>query len=108
MTSQAIKAFTDLKESSSEASVKTNGQMPGPSALPARAIDPLMPPIDVLEEEEREKRERMKKKGEVKSWSNETESSESMWCEARSDEGHTYYWNVKTGGTNMFVNSSFT
>lgn len=98
MTSQAIKAFTALQDSSIEATVKTHSQMPGPSALPSRAIDPLMPPIDVLEEEEQEKRERMKKKGEVKSWANEAESTESMWCEAKSEEGHTYYWNVKTGG----------
>lgn len=103
MTSQAIKAFTALQESSTEATVKTHSQMPGPSALPTRAIDPLMPPIDVLEEEEQEKRERMKRKGEVKSWENEAESTESMWCEAKSEEGHTYYWNVKTGGLiNLF------
>lgn len=24
--------------------------------------------------------------------------SESLWCEAKSDEGHTYYWNIKTNG----------
>lgn len=103
MTSQAIRAFTALHESSSEATVKTHSQLPGPSALPSRAIDPLMPPIDVLEEEEQEKRERMKKRGEVNSWGNEAESTESMWCEAKSDDGHTYYWNVKTGGTiNLF------
>lgn len=103
MTSQAIRAFTALHESSSEATVKTHSQLPGPSALPSRAIDPLMPPIDVLEEEEQEKRERMKKRGEVNSWGNEAESTESMWCEAKSDDGHTYYWNVKTGGKiNLF------
>lgn len=22
----------------------------------------------------------------------------SLWCEAITDEGHTYYWNVKTNG----------
>lgn len=22
----------------------------------------------------------------------------SLWCEAKSDDGHTYYWNVKTNG----------
>lgn len=100
MTSQAIQAFAALQDSSTEATVKTHSQAPGPSALPARAIDPLMPPIDVLEEEEQEKRERMKKKGEARSWGNEGETTESMWCEAKSDEGHTYYWNVKTGGSN--------
>lgn len=24
--------------------------------------------------------------------------SESLWCEAKSEEGHTYYWNIKTNG----------
>lgn len=105
MTSKAINAFQALQESSEEASVKTTGHTPGPSALPARAIDPLMPPIDVLEDEEREKRERMKRKGEIKSWTNETESTESMWCEAKSDDGHTYYWNVKTGGSALLFYS---
>lgn len=104
MTSQAIKAFTALQDSSTEATMKTHSQIPGPSALPARAIDPLMPPIDVLEEEEQEKRDRMRKKVEGNSWENEAESTESMWCEAKSDDGHTYYWNVKTGGSINFFN----
>lgn len=108
MTSQAIRAFTALQESSSEATVKTHSQIPGPSLLPARAIDPLMPPIDVLDEEEQEKRERMKRMGETKSWDNETETVQSMWCEAKSDEGHTYYWNVKSGGSlSSFPSSHF-
>lgn len=30
---------------------------------------------------------------------NETVVKEnSLWCEAKTDEGHTYYWNVKTNG----------
>lgn len=83
--------------------IQTTSTRPGPSALPARAIDPLLPPVDILEEEERAKRERMKKKLDPKTggWttanSSETGSEGSMWCEAKSDEGHTYYWNVKTG-----------
>lgn len=107
MTSQAIRAFTALQESSAEATVKTHSQTPGPSSFPTRAIDPLMPPIDVLEEEEQEKRERMKRRGDVRSTENEAEATQSMWCEAKSDEGHTYYWNVKTGGSIHFpsVNS---
>ncbi|KAG4072322.1 hypothetical protein HA402_004254 [Bradysia odoriphaga] len=101
MTSQAIRAFTALQESTAETTVKTHSQVPGPSSLPTRAIDPLMPPIDVLEEEEQEKRERMKKRGDT--WENEAEPVQSMWCEAKSDEGHTYYWNVKSGDTTWNV-----
>lgn len=26
------------------------------------------------------------------------EQPQSLWCEAVTDEGHTYYWNVKTNG----------
>lgn len=81
-----------------ECSVNTTQSMPGPSALPARAIDPLMPPIDVLEDEERAKRERMKRKAGSSSNKLGASNEHSMWVEAKSDEGHTYFWNVKTGG----------
>lgn len=79
-----------------EAATATNRLAPGPSAIPTRAIDPMLPPMDVLEDEERAKRARMKRKA------NGTLGSEakdqSMWVEAKSDNGHTYYWNIKTGG----------
>jgi WW domain-binding protein 4 len=26
----------------------------------------------------------------------------SLWCEAKTDEGYTYYWNVKTNGKKFF------
>lgn len=80
--------------------VRTNGARPGPAALPRRAIDPMMPPLDVLEAEERERRERMRRRGIVPDEEREAPPPEnSMWCEAKSDDGHTYYWNVKTNET---------
>lgn len=79
-----------------EAATATTRLAPGPSAIPTRAIDPMLPPIDVLEDEERAKRAKMKRKA------NGTLGSEakdqSMWVEAKSDDGNTYYWNVKSGG----------
>jgi hypothetical protein len=30
------------------------------------------------------------------------EEVQSLWCEALTDEGHTYYWNVKTNGKRVF------
>lgn len=112
MTSRAILAFhsstavaADVASSASGSlsehtiAVRTNGVAPGPAALPRNAIDPLMPPMDVLEQEEKEKRERMKRKAAGLSGMPGDEVAEnSMWCEAKSDDGHTYYWNVKTGG----------
>lgn len=83
-----------------EAATATNRSAPGPSAIPTRAIDPLLPPIDVLEDEERAKRAKMKRKANG-TLGNEAKD-QSMWVEAKSDEGHTYYWNVKSGGEGLF------
>lgn len=79
-----------------ESSTATNRTAPGPSAIPTRAIDPLLPPIDVLEDEERAKRAKMKRK--ANGTLGNDAKDQSMWVEAKSDEGHTYYWNVKSGG----------
>lgn len=86
-----------------EAATATNRLAPGPSAIPTRAIDPLLPPIDVLEDEERAKRAKMKRKANGQLGSEAKDQS--MWVEAKSDEGHTYYWNVKTGGKSASCNS---
>lgn len=56
----------------------------------------MLPPIDVLEDEERAKKAKMKRKANGQLGSEAKDQS--MWVEAKSDEGHTYYWNVKTGG----------
>lgn len=74
----------------------THRTAPGPSAIPTRAIDPMLPPIDVLEDEERAKRAKMKRKAAGPPGTEAKE--ESMWVEAKTDEGHTYYWHVKSGG----------
>lgn len=83
------------------AAAPTHRNAPGPSAIPTRAIDPLLPPIDVLEDEERAKKAKMKRKATGPSGSETKE--ESMWVEAKTDEGHTYYWNVKSGGTSQIL-----
>ena len=81
-----------------EAATATHRTAPGPSAIPRRAIDPMLPPIDVLEDEERAKKAKMMKRKATGPPGSETKE-ESMWVEAKTDEGHTYYWNVKTNGT---------
>lgn len=94
--------YADDEDDDSE-TVKANGVVPGPAKLPRRAIDPLMPPIDVLEEEERAKREQMRRRANGLPPTTDSAGNpvveNSMWCEAKSDEGHTYYWNVKTNET---------
>lgn len=102
ITTQALNAAVAAAAASyeDEAATATHRTAPGPSAIPTRAIDPMLPPIDVatnvLEDEERAKRAKMKRKA------NGTLGSEardqSMWVEAKSVDGNTYYWNVKSGG----------
>lgn len=101
LTTQALNAAVAAAEANFDdvSAASTDRSAPGPSAIPRRAIDPLLPPVDVLEDEEREKRARMKRKLNGQS----TDSIEnSMWVEAKSDEGYTYYWHVRTGGMFRF------
>ncbi|XP_055300146.1 WW domain-binding protein 4 isoform X1 [Sitodiplosis mosellana] len=98
ITTQEMNAAVAAAAASYEEEVATkatNRSAPGPSAIPTRAIDPLLPPIDVLEDEERAKRAKMKRKS-IGTLGTEAKD-QSMWVEAKSDEGHTYYWNVKSG-----------
>lgn len=70
------------------------------------AVDPMLPPFNPDEEDDnffgdnRNKNKRVTV-GAVATTSSEaaaTAKAESLWCEAVTDEGHTYYWNVKTNG----------
>lgn len=97
----AYLAHTEAK-SVATPTIETKGNLPGPSALPKHAIDPLRPPPEVLEEDEQEKRDRMRKQQSQQAAVTEN----SLWCEAKSEEGHTYYWHIKTGGILNFVTFS--
>lgn len=97
LTTQALNAMVAATAAAAEeVSVTAHQAVPGPSAIPRRAIDPMLPPVDVLEDEERSKREKMKRK--AGSGGHGADQNQSMWVEAKSDDGHTYFWNVKTGG----------
>lgn len=97
MNAAIAAATADYQDEVATAAAPTHRTAPGPSAIPTRAIDPLLPPIDVLEDEERAKKAKMKRKANGASGSEAKEQS--MWVEAKTDEGHTYYWHVKSGGT---------
>lgn len=95
MTTQTLNAAVAAAAAGFDevSSASTDRSLPGPSAIPRRAIDPMLPPVDVLEDEERQKKAKMKRK-----INPDGTSEQSMWVEAKSDEGHTYFWNVKNGG----------
>lgn len=99
---QLVDYADDDEDDERSDTVNTKGVLPGPAKMPRRAIDPMMPPVDVLEEEERAKWERMRRRAAGLppiDPSTTTVVENSMWCEAKSDDGNTYYWNVKTNET---------
>lgn len=60
-----------------------------------RQVDPVALPMDSKELAELEAR----RLAATRSESGEgNPNNPSLWCETVSDEGHTYYWNVKTNG----------
>lgn len=69
--------------------------LPGPSVRPPRKVDPMLKdlPEDYLEVEEKAKRAKHMKKA-----AGDGSKEQSMWVEAVTDEGYSYYWNVKSGG----------
>lgn len=97
ITTQEMNTMVAVATAEAEQAFEPIAQIvPGPSALPRRPVDPLLPPVDVLEDEERAKREKMRRK--PNSHGHGTDKQSSMWVEAKSDDGFTYFWNVKTGG----------
>ena len=61
-----------------------------------RQIDPIALPMDAQELAELEARRLAATRGEGGSALNG--ENPTLWCETVSEEGHTYYWNVKTNG----------
>lgn len=58
-------------------------------------MDPVALPMDAQELAELEARRLAATRGQVGGVEGENPS---LWCETVSEEGHTYYWNVKTNG----------
>lgn len=56
-----------------------------------RQVDPLALPMSAAELEAR-------RIAATRSSDSTGETSSSLWCESVSEEGHVYYWNVKTNG----------
>lgn len=68
-----------------------------------KTVDPLLKdlPEDVHEDEYMRNKKLAAKEKAAASTSTATNvvaKDPTLWCEAKSDEGHTYYWNVKTNG----------
>lgn len=81
----------------------------GTSAISSRkiftpTIDPLLKglPEDVHEDDYMKSKRLEAKEKEAAIAAKTIEIKDpSLWCEAKTDEGHTYYWNVKTNGNLM-------
>lgn len=65
-------------------------------ATSSKSIDPIALPKEYFEDDEGPSTS--KRASMHAAVTSTTSASESMWCEAKSDDGHTYYWNIKTNG----------
>lgn len=64
------------------------------SSKSSKSIDPIALPYDYFNDDERPSTSK-RSSGQSNT---AAVQNESLWCEAKSDEGHTYYWNIKTNG----------
>lgn len=96
MNASVAAATAAFEEQSTASSSSSSRQGIGPSAMPPRKVDPMLQglPEDFLEIEEKAKRAKQTNKRAAGDGSKE----QSMWVEAVTDEGYSYYWNVKSGG----------
>lgn len=62
----------------------------------SRAVDPIALPF--YDEDEGPSSSRKVSSSTATSSSGVPTENPSLWCEAKTDEGYTYYWNVKTNG----------
>lgn len=87
MNEGAMKAYaSDLANSSDYTSREQNARAAATSA----GIGPKVDPFAIkLPEDDIEREAKLTKIQQAK--------AESLWCEAKTEEDHTYYWNVKTG-----------
>lgn len=95
ITSQRINQSLDIPIAETDSDVPKQRTFPGTSSQPIgpkKPVDPLLPPIDIEEliQIQARKQQAASKGAEG--------TDPSMWCEAVTEEGHTYYWNVKTNG----------
>lgn len=111
ITTQELNAQVAAATAAAFQEESSTNDMPGPSLMPTRKIDPMLQglPEDFMEEEEKEKRAKLKRKANATATSATSNGSkeQSMWIEAKNDDGYTYYWNVKTGGNKLLKHFLF-
>lgn len=111
ITTQELNAQVAAATAAAFQEESSTNDTPGPSLMPTRKIDPMLQglPEDFMEEEEKEKRAKLKRKANATATAATGNSSkeQSMWIEAKNDDGYTYYWNVKTGGKQLLKHFLF-
>lgn len=103
MTSQSLNRALEAATAAGACAIGPLPPVPLPSDATAstaggarrRQVDPLALPLETQEIAEMEAR----KLALLTAAQREEGENPTLWCEAVSDEGHTYYWNVKTNGS---------
>ncbi|XP_063699353.1 WW domain-binding protein 4 [Culicoides brevitarsis] len=88
MNEGAMAAYAGDLAAGSDYTTRLHNERAAAAAASARGIGPQVDPFAIKLPEDDIERPLTKA---------EEEKAASLWCEALTDEGHTYYWNVKTG-----------
>lgn len=90
MNDGAMKAYAGDLAKGADYTSKVHNERAAAAAAAARGAGPQVDPFAIkLPEDDDERATSMTKA--------EEEKAQSLWCEAVTEEGHTYFWNVKTG-----------
>lgn len=96
MNEAAMKAYmVDVSEGADMTSRAISMAMNSGREESRRQVDPMMPAFDPYAPEHMPS---VSKTSAAPAQAQAPVKDGSLWCEALTDEGHTYYWNVKTNG----------
>lgn len=96
ITTQELNAELAAATAAQEDQATSSQQLPGPSARLPRNVDPMLKglPEDFMEAEEKAKRAKQGKRAK-----GDGSKEHSMWVESVTDDGNSYYWHIKSGGS---------
>ncbi|GAB0098838.1 WW domain-binding protein 4 [Sergentomyia squamirostris] len=96
MTSQNInRTLMETGVKPEEAAASTSAAVLAPTVRP-RPVDPLLPPVDIQEMAFINAQRALHNQRQTDDDDSVTPKDPTLWCEARTPDGYTYYWNVKT------------
>lgn len=99
ITTQEMSTALAAATAAHEEAASSSQPLAGPSARVARNVDPMLKglPEDLVEAEYKAKRAKQTKRP-----AGDGPRENSMWVEAITEDGNSYYWHIKSGGNRSF------